>query len=128
MFYQILTDLVIFLHLLFIIFVVAGGFLTMNQTWVALLHLPAVIWGSYIELSGSICPLTPLEIQFRLMAGELGYSRGFIDHYFTPVIYPAGLSREVQVFLGVVVVTVNLGIYASVLYRHFRPAQAKNKS
>lgn len=120
MLYRILTDLVVFLHLLFIVFVVAGGFLALCRAWLALLHLPAAVWGAYIEFSGNICPLTPLENHFRLMAGEIGYSSGFIEHYLVSVVYPAGLTHEIQIFLGLFVVAVNLLLYLFILCRHFR--------
>jgi hypothetical protein len=123
MFYRILTDLVIFLHLLFIVFVVAGGFLVMYRKWLALLHLPAAGWGAYIEFSGGICPLTPLENHFSLLAGRQGYSTGFIEHHLIPIIYPAGLTHEVQLSLGLFVVGVNLIMYAVLLRRHFRHRQ-----
>jgi hypothetical protein len=119
MLYRILADLVMFLHLLFIIFVVAGGFLALRRAWLALLHLPTVLWAAYIEFTGHICPLTPLENHFRRMAGENGYSGGFIEHYLIPIIYPAGLTYEIQILLGLFVVVVNLMLYLFFLRRHF---------
>jgi hypothetical protein len=119
MFYRIPADLIVLLHLLFIVFVVAGGFLVLRWTWVALLHLPAVIWGAYIEFSGTICPLTPLENHFRHLAREKGYSSGFIEHNLIPLIYPAGLTHDIQVFLGLLVITINLISYAFILLRCF---------
>ncbi|NOR23956.1 MAG: DUF2784 family protein [Desulforhopalus sp.] len=119
MLYRILADLVVFLHLLFIIFVVAGGLLVLRRAWLALLHLPTVLWAAYIELTGNICPLTPLENHFRRMAGEDGYSGGFIEHYLIPIIYPAGLTYEIQIFLGLFVVVMNLLLYLFFLRRHF---------
>lgn len=119
MLYRILTDLVIFLHLLFIVFVVAGGLLVLRQAWIALLHLPTVLWAAYIEFTGHICPLTPLENHFRRMAGGDGYSGGFIEHYLLPIIYPVGLTYEIQISLGLFVVVVNLMLYSFFLYRHF---------
>jgi hypothetical protein len=118
MLFRILADLVVLLHLLFIVFVVAGGFLALYKSWLALLHLPAAAWGAYIEFSGTICPLTPLENLFRRMAGEKGYSAGFIEHTLHPLIYPAGLTHDIQALLGLLVVTVNLIVYALFLCRY----------
>jgi hypothetical protein len=115
---------VVVLHLLFIVFVVAGGFLALRRPWLALLHLPAVAWGAYIEFSGTYCPLTPLENHFSRLAGEEGYATGFIEHYLIPVIYPAGLTACVQTLLGLFVIAVNLTVYAFVLRRAFnRPVR-----
>jgi hypothetical protein len=118
MLYRILADLVVLLHLLFIIFVVAGGFLALRRPWIALLHLPAAAWGTFIEFSGTICPLTPLENHFRHMAGEKGYSTGFIEHNLIPLIYPAELTHETQVLLGLCVIIINLALYSFLLRRH----------
>jgi hypothetical protein len=118
MLYRTLADLIVLLHLLFIVFVVAGGFLALKRPWTAMLHLPAAAWGAFIEFSGAICPLTPLENQFRRMAGERGYSAGFIEHTLIPIIYPAGLTHELQLLLGLLVIAVNLAWYVFLLRLH----------
>lgn len=115
MIYQILADVVLVIHLLFIFFVVAGGLLALWKRWVAWLHLPAAIWGALIEFMGWYCPLTPLENDLRQLAGQSGYEGGFIEHYLLPVIYPDGLTREIQLMLGTIVVVINLAIYIYVL-------------
>ncbi len=125
MLYRILADLVILLHLLFIVFVVAGGFFVLCRTWLVLLHLPAAVWGSYIEFSGNICPLTPLENHFSHLAGQQGYSSGFIEHYLIPIVYPAELTHGIQIYLGLFVVVVNLIVYSLVIRRHFRQPKCK---
>jgi hypothetical protein len=117
--YRILADLVVLLHLLFIVFVVAGGLLGLQWKRLILLHLPAAAWSAFIEFSGWICPLTPLENHFRGMAGRKGYTGGFIEHHLLPIIYPAGLTHEIQIFLGLLVVILNLAVYAFLLRRYF---------
>lgn len=117
MFSRILADLIVLLHLLFILFVMGGGFLALRRGRIGLLHLPAVFWGIYIEFSGTVCPLTPLENHFRRLAGSAGYSTGFIDHYLLPIIYPSGLTRELQFILGFAVIGVNLVVYYFLLRR-----------
>ena len=102
------------LHLAFIVFVIAGGFLVLRWPRLAWIHLPAAIWGSLIELAGWWCPLTKWENYFLRRAGQAGYGGGFIEHYLMPVIYPAGLTREVEVAIGILVLAVNAGVYAKV--------------
>lgn len=119
MIYRILADLVVGLHVLFVGFVVLGGLLALRWPRMAFLHLPAAVWGALIEFQGWICPLTPLEKSLRASAGQAGYQGGFIEHYLLPVLYPAGLTRGVQLTLGAVVIVVNLAVYAFVL-RRFR--------
>ena len=111
MIYRLLADAVLLLHLAFIIFVVAGGLLLHRCPRLAWLHLPAVLWGVGIELSGYICPLTPLENRLRRLGGEAGYAGGFVEHYLVPVIYPIGLTREWQIVLGLGVAALNLAAY-----------------
>lgn len=108
---SLLADLVLLLHLGFILFVLLGGLLVWYRCWFAVLHLPCVAWGVFIEFAGWICPLTPLEQQLRASAGEAGYSGSFIAHYLLPLIYPAGLTRNVQITLGIAVILLNLMIY-----------------
>ena len=117
MFWRALADLIFLLHFGFIVFVLLGGFLTIRWPWLRWVHLPAMVWGAAIEFGGWVCPLTPLENWLRKAGGEAGYSSGFIEHYALPLIYPAGLTPQIQVFLGLGVLVVNLGVYAFVFWR-----------
>lgn len=117
MFYEILADAVVVLHFAFILFVIFGALLALRWAWMPLLHVPAVIWGVYIEFFGVICPLTPLEKRMRILAGEQGYSGGFIENYLLPVIYPAGLDAGLQVVLGIMALLVNVTLYSYVIVR-----------
>jgi ABC-type branched-subunit amino acid transport system permease subunit len=117
MFYRIAADLVLALHLGFIAFVVLGGLLILRYRWVAYVHVPAAVWGAFIEITGRICPLTVWENSFRQSAGESGYGDSFVEHYLLPVIYPAGLTRSIQFWIAGCVIVVNVVIYAWLLYR-----------
>lgn len=115
--YGLLADLTVLLHAAFILFAVLGGLLAVRWPRIAWLHLPAVAWAAFIEFSGRICPLTPLENHYRELAGESGYTGGFIEHYILPVIYPAGLTRNIQLGLGLGVLVVNIVAYVIVIRR-----------
>ncbi len=115
--YRVLADAVLVLHLAFILFVVLGGWLVAIRPKLIWLHLPVVAWGALVELMGLTCPLTPLENWLRDRGGETGYSGGFIDHYLTPLMYPAGLTRGMQLALGGFVIAINLAAYAMIWYR-----------
>jgi hypothetical protein len=117
MLYDALADLVLVSHLAFIVFVVAGGLLALRWWWLPLVHLPAALWGLYIELSGGICPLTPLENALRRAAGPAGYSGSFIEHYVVPVVYPPALSHSLQLVLAGLLALANLLVYSFVLWR-----------
>ena len=111
MFYRILADLVVIGHFAFVLFVIFGGFCVLWSKRVAWLHAPCVLWAIIVELAGWICPLTPLEILLREKGGALAYRSGFIEHYILPVLYPVMLTRRLQIILGGLVFTINLGIY-----------------
>jgi hypothetical protein len=118
--YRILADLVVGVHALFVTFVVLGGMLVLRWPRLAALHLPAAVWGALIEFKGWVCPLTPLENSLRAAAGQAGYEGGFIEYYLLPVLYPAGLTRSVQLVLGSLVIAVNAAVYGLLLVRHRR--------
>jgi len=115
MIYRLLADFVLVVHLGFVIFVVAGGLLVLRKRTMASFHLPAAAWGVLVQMTGRRCPLTPLENQLRLLGGQAGYSGGFVEHYLLSVLYPAGLTREIQIILGTVVLVVNLIVYGSLI-------------
>ena len=124
MWYRLAADLTVLLHALFVLFVLCGGLLCHLRLAWACLHLPAACWGIWIEYSGRICPLTPLENFYRQLAGQQGYSGGFIEHYLIPLRYPPGLTRTTQWLLGALVLIVNLVIYGWVIHR--RRSQASS--
>jgi hypothetical protein len=117
MLYRVLADALVLFHLLFVAFAVAGGLLALRWRWAAALHLPALVWAAWIEFSGGICPLTPMENALRRMAGGAGYPGGFVEHYVLPVLYPAGLTPQHQWVLGGVLLALNLLVYAAVAWR-----------
>jgi len=120
---RLLADAVVAVHLAFIVFVLAGGLLVLRRRGWAALHLPAVVWGAFAEISGTLCPLTPLENSLRLRAGDAGYAGGFIEHYLIPLLYPEALTARTQVVLGLTVIAVNVVVYALAWrrWRHRKP-------
>lgn len=109
--YPLLADLVLIVHLAFVVFVMCGGLLVLKRRWVAWLHLPAAVWGAVVEFTGWICPLTPLENWLREQNGETAYRSDFISQYLLPVLYPGDLTREIQWLLGAGVVLLNTAVY-----------------
>lgn len=114
MIWRALADLVLLIHFAFVVFVIVGGFFVSRWRWLPWVHLPAAAWGIAIELGGGICPLTPLENWLRQRSGEAGYTGGFLEHYLGQVIYPAGLTPEFQIYLGLGVLLINLIAYSIV--------------
>ena len=118
--YSALADAVLVLHLAFVLFVLLGGLLVLRWPRLAWGHVPAAVWGVAIEFGGWICPLTPLENDLRAKAAEPTYHGDFIARYLMPVIYPEGLTRELQLALGCVALLLNLSIYFVLLRRRRR--------
>ena len=111
------ADAVVALHLAFVVFAAVGGLLAWRRLAYAWVHLPALAWAAYVEFSGTICPLTPLENLLRVRAGEAGYAGSFVEHYLMPVLYPAGLTPDAQKWIGAALVALNVAIYAVALAR-----------
>ena len=109
--YPFLADLVLLIHLAFVVFVLCGGLLVLKWPWIAWLHLPAAAWGAVVEFTGWICPLTPLENWLRVQGGEAGYEDDFTTRYLLPILYPGDLTRDIQLLLGTVVIMLNAAVY-----------------
>ena len=117
---SLLADLVVVVHLAFVLFVAVGGLLVLRWPRVAWLHLPAAAWGVFVEFAGWICPLTPLENALRVRAGASAYTGTFVDRYLLPLLYPAGLTRPTQLALGLFALSINVVVYTLVLRRSLR--------
>ena len=112
-----LADVVLVVHFAFVLFVCLGGLLALRWPRVAWVHVPVALYGAAIEFVGFVCPLTPLEVTLRRMGGEAGYEGGFIERYITAALYPEGLTRDIQLALGIAVLLLNAIVYTVVWRR-----------
>jgi hypothetical protein len=119
--YAVLANVVVLLHVAFVAFVVLGGLLVLRWRRMAWLHLPAVAWGAFVELTGRVCPLTPLEHWLRLRSGGRPYQTDFLDRYILPILYPAGLTPAVQITLGCALLALNVALYVWMWRARRRP-------
>ena len=110
--YELAANLTLIVHFAFILFVVFGALLFFVATKIIFIHFPALIWGSYIELNNSICPLTYLENWFLHKANLTTYSEGFIQNYLVPIVYPVSLTKDLQIYLGIALIVINIVFYA----------------
>lgn len=127
MIYRIAADGILLIHLGFILFVVLGALAVFRLPRFAWIHLPAAAWGAFVELSGRLCPLTTLENVLRTRAGQAGYADSFIEHYLVSIIYPAGLTRGMQLSLAGFVVVVNVILYALLIRRRLAMSQSRRR-
>lgn len=126
MFHEMAATAVLVLHCVFIVFVLFGGLLAARWRWCAAIHLPAAAWGFLVEMTGAQCPLTSLEDELRLRAGQAGNQGDFIGRLLASLIYPAALTREVQYGLAAGVVLINVLIYGALVARRFRSTAGPN--
>lgn len=121
---RVAADVLVAIHIAFVVFVVVGGLAVVRHPVLAWAHVPAVVWGGYAELTASVCPLTPLENTLRRSAGEAGYTGSFVEHYLLPILYPASLTPVGQRWIGAAVIAINVVAYAWVIARMRRRRQA----
>jgi len=126
--YRIAADVLVVLHLTFVLFVVLGGLLVLRRRKWAWIHLPVATWGAMVEFQGWVCPLTPLEVRFRVLGGEAGYAGGFVEHYLIPLLYPGTLTRGHQIALGLLVVVLNLFFYGWAIFKGLRAGEGRGPS
>lgn len=117
MLFRLAADAVLLFHLAFILFALLGAAMTVWWRWIPLVHLPVSSWAIFVELTGRSCPLTYLENYLRIRAGQSGYTESFIEHYLLTIIYPAGLTRDIQLVLAGVVIAVNIALYGWLVTR-----------
>ena len=113
--YELAADLTLIVHFAFIIFVVFGALLFFVSTKIIYVHVPALIWGIYIELTHSVCPLTYLENWFLQKANLTTYSEGFIQNYLVPIVYPKHLTDNLQIYFAIVLIVANMIMYGLII-------------
>jgi hypothetical protein len=128
MIYRLAADLLLIVHLAFVMFVLSGALLVLRWPKLLWFHVAAVAWGVLVELTGAICPLTPLEVRLRQLGGGSGYQGDFIGHYITILLYPAGLTRALQIGLGFAALVPNAVVYGYLVMRKKRIAQRRGVS
>ncbi len=124
--YEIAADLTLIIHFTFVLFVVFGALLIFASIKIIFIHIPAVIWGSYIELTNSICPLTYLENWFLHKANLTTYSEGFIQNYLVPIVYPMNLTNDLQIYLGIALIVLNIIVYVLIINKLKKNFKWKN--
>ena len=115
--YEFLATLTLIIHFIFIIFVILGALLFFVKPWTLYFHIPAFIYGAYVEFTQRICPLTYLENYLLTKANLATYSASFIQNYLYAIIYPINLTKEIQISLGVALLIINGIIYGFIIKR-----------
>jgi hypothetical protein len=108
--YFALAVVVLFLHALFIVWIVFGAFVARSRPVLRWLHIASLVWGILTELLPWPCPLTVLENWLEAKAGVQPYEGGFLLHYLDKLVYP-DISATVLTVAGVVICALNLAFY-----------------
>lgn len=118
--YKLMADALVIFHLSFVVFVLLGALLVLKWRRLVWVHIPAVIWGIYIETSHNMCPLTRWENHWRELGGEAGYSGGFVDHYLMPILYPHEITDEAQLLIAGIIILINGVCYGMMIWQFVR--------
>ena len=115
--YLIIADALLLLHVLVVVFVVAGlvviyagktlALLWVRNPWFRLLHVAAIGIVALQSWVGIICPLTIWEMSLRNKAGDTVYSGSFISHWLESLLYyqaPAWVFTVVYTAFGALVI------------------------
>jgi hypothetical protein len=124
--YSVLATAVLFLHALFVAWVVVGALLTRSRPILRWLHIVSLIWGILTELTPSPCPLTLLENWLEQKAGVEPYQGGFLLHYMDKLVYP-DISAKVLTVTGVIVCAFNLVLYGRRAWRTLSHNQRRTR-
>jgi hypothetical protein len=110
-FYRLLADLIVVVHLAYLVFIPVGGFLAWRWPRLVPVHLAAVAVALVSVTIGFECPLTTWEQSLRRLGGQKPYADGFIDHYLTGRLYPHGHDTLIQLLFGAAVIVAYVGLY-----------------
>jgi len=102
--------LVLFLHALFILWVVFGALVTRSRPVLRWLHIASLVWGVLTELLPWPCPLTVLENWLEAKAGAQPYQGGFLLHSLDKLVYP-DISATILRVAGAIICALNLAFY-----------------
>jgi len=116
--YLVLSEIVLGMHLLFILWVAFGALATRNRAFLRWVHIVSLVYSILIEVAPWPCPLTILEQALEGRAGMTPYRGPFVLHYLDATVYP-NIPQSLLVACGVAVCVFNLGVYV----RRFRHRQ-----
>jgi hypothetical protein len=115
--YALAAEIVVVTHLVVVVFILLGGFLVWRWNWIGWVHVPIVLWGTFIHFTGWLCPLTPLENFLRAKAGQAGYEGSFVEHYILALLSWDGRTYAMQVLIGILVLAANCVPYGLLFFR-----------
>jgi hypothetical protein len=111
MLYNILADIVVLFHFLWIVFLFLGAFWGIKNKGVKVFHLSGLAFAFVIQIFDWYCPLTYLEIWLRSKHSRfLTYGGSFIIHYVEKIVY-IEIPRSVVFVLTIFLCGLNAWLY-----------------
>jgi hypothetical protein len=111
MVYKVLADIVVFVHFLWILFVIFGVFWGIRNKKVRVIHIFALAFAIIIQVFNWYCPLTHLEAWLRAKHDPaLSYTGSFIPNYVGKIVY-INLSPSLILVLTVFLCGISAWLY-----------------
>lgn len=111
MVYKVFADIVVFLHFLWILFVLFGVFWGLRNRKIQILHMFALTFAVIIQVFDWYCPSTYVEAWLRAKHDPtLSYTGSFIVHYVEKIVY-INLSPSIIFGSTMFLVGVSLWLY-----------------
>ncbi len=124
---QSLAEIILVVHLAWILWVIFGAFWTRGHPFLTGLHIASILWGILVELTPWPCPLTLIEQFFEASAGISPYHGPFLLHYLDAIVYPE-ISESLLAYFGVAVCTANLAVYFWRFERFVRSGKSRTNN
>ncbi len=111
-----IANLILGFHVAISVTAFFGGLIVFLMPWFAVIHLPLALWCSIVNIANWTCPLTPLEKNYRSMAGERKFEGGFVQNYIGPLVTLKISPRQLELLAGFIVLLWNIPIYILIGY------------
>ena len=112
MIYKILTDSMVFIHFLWIVFLFFGAIWGIKNRVVKIFHISGLVFAFVIQIFDWYCPLTHLEVWLRSKhSPALTYTGAFIIHYVEKIVY-IEISRYLILIFTIFLCGFNLWLYS----------------
>jgi hypothetical protein len=117
--YSLLATFALFVHVLFIVWVVFGAFVARSRPVLQGLHIASLIWGVLTEVLPWPCPLTVVEDWLEQRAGVEPYEGGFLLHYLDKFVYP-DVPASALTIAAIIVCALNMAFYGWLMWNRRR--------
>lgn len=106
LYYRLLAEGTLVLHLLWIAFLILGGYVFLTYPRLRVTHFIFLFLTFGMQIFSIDCPLTYLEDYLRFKAGQGIYYQGsFISYYLEKLVYPGIPQAVITILTGTLTVS-----------------------